>query len=208
MTTNSRKVKCPKCSKMNEKSDAVLIGKRYFCKECVEEKKETEPIKEKEIRKREIKRFEMHEEVPVISLVKRGNLIFEDHEGVIYEWQDFKDENWMTIKSLVHMRNRHKMFFSEPWVRVDDEVAEFLKIKVDDTIDIENIDAFFNLDNDEFEEKLISASNGVRNIVVDTALIKIETGELDSRQKIRIIESVCKVELDEKDYREFVEEVK
>jgi len=206
------KVKCPKCSTMNEKEESVLIGKRYFCPDCVGEKK-TEEIKtvekvKEEPKTRTIKKFEMHEEVQVVSLVKRGSLVFVDHEGIIYEWNDFKDENWISIKSLTHMRNRHKKFFTEPWVRVDDDVAEFLKIKVNDNIDIENIDAFFELDNEEFEEKLLSASNGIRNIVVDAALTKINNDELDSRQKIRIIENVCKVELEEKAYREFSEEVK
>lgn len=204
-----KKVKCPKCGKMNKKEDAILIGKRYFCNNCVSENKaeNKEEIK-KEQKVRQIKKFEMHEEVVVISLVKRGKLIFVDHEGIVYEWNEFKDENWMSIKALTHMRNRHKKFFSEPWVRVDDDVAEFLKIKVDDSIDIENIDTFFNLNNEEFEERLLKASNGIRNIVIDAALTRIETGELDSRQKIRIIESICKVELEEKSYREFSEEVK
>lgn len=211
----SKKYKCPQCSEMNEKENTKQHGKRYYCVDCYDEKfgakeveeKKPEPVKE-EPKVRKAKRFDMHEEVVVVSLVKRGKLVFEDHEGIIYEWNEFKDENWMSIKALTHMRNRHKKFFTEPWVRVDDDVAEFLKIKVDDSIDIDNLESLFNGSNENLEEKLTSASNGIRNIVVDAAIKKIENDELDSRQKIRIIENICKVELEEKAVREFKKEVK
>lgn len=216
-----RKVKCPKCGNMNEKEKSVLIGKRYFCPECVGADKIPTPVKEKakeendkDVQEKqkpkvvEYRKFEMHEEVPVISLVKRGKLIFVDHEGIEYEWSNFKDENYLTIKSLMHMRNRYKKFFLEPLVRVDDDVAHFLKIKIDDSIDLENIDQLFTLNNEDFEQKLLTASNGIRNIVIDAAINKIDNGELDSRQKVRIIEQICNVELEEKAYREFSKEIK
>ena len=205
----NKKYKCPECGEMNEKDSAVNYKNRYYCQECYDKKTEgKEEKKPQEPKTRTVKRFDMHEEALVISLVKRGKLVFEDHEGIIYEWEEFKDENWMTIKALTHMRNRHKKFFTEPWVRVDDDVAEFLKIKVDDSVDIDNLDIFFNLNNEEFEDRLVATSNGIRNIIVDYAINKIETGELDSRQKIRILENICKVELVEKAVREFTKEVK
>ena len=36
----SKQVKCPICSKMNDKEDTIKIGNRYYCKECAEHKDE------------------------------------------------------------------------------------------------------------------------------------------------------------------------
>lgn len=35
----ARKVKCPSCSKMNEKEDTMKYNNRYYCKQCYEELK-------------------------------------------------------------------------------------------------------------------------------------------------------------------------
>lgn len=35
-----RKVKCPMCGQLNNKSDTEMIGKRYYCIPCAEEKRE------------------------------------------------------------------------------------------------------------------------------------------------------------------------
>lgn len=157
-------------------------------------------------RKRETVKFEQHEEVVVTSLVKRGTLVFEDHENVLYEWLNYGEEQWMSIKALYHMRNRHRGFFTEPLVMVDEDVATFLKIDVmyKDIIDMDNIESIFNFTNEKFKETLIRCPKGIKNIIVDMAVKMIEDGTLDSMKKVRIIESICKVELNGQSDRTFI----
>lgn len=170
--------------------------------EVVENVKKEEVVK----KTKQAIRFDPNEEVQVVSLNPRGTLIFEDHEHTIFEWKNFGDDNWISIKGLLHMRNRHRGFFTTPLVRVDEDVAEFLKIDVmyQDLVDLDNIDAIFEMGNTEFKKLIIKIPNGIREIIASFAIEKFADGTLDSMQKIRIIEEICKIEITDKSERTFI----
>ncbi|GAH02919.1 unnamed protein product, partial [marine sediment metagenome] len=51
---------------------------------------------------------------------------------------------------------------------------------------------------------LIKCPKGIKNIIVDMAFKMIEEGTLDSMKKVRIIENLCKVELNGQSDRTFI----
>lgn len=133
------------------------------------------------------------EEVVVTSLVKHGKLVFKDSEGIVHTWDYFGEELELPFKDVKYMAQRHKGFFKNYLVKVPDEVAKQLKLRdylLDDKIDVDRLDNVFNMKPEKFRELLIGSSDGMQQLVVDTAVDKMKKDELDSLKILRIIKEV------------------
>lgn len=156
---------------------------------------ENKPTKKKttSTKKPKVKKYKMDDIVTVTSLVKNGTLVFIDVDGTVHEWEEFGDEIDLMFKDIRKMATRHKRFFKDCYVKVPDAAIEQLKIKdylLDSSINVDELDALFELKPAQFKEKLIGSSDGIQRLVVDTAIEKLKNNELDSLKIMRIIHQI------------------
>jgi len=154
----------------------------------------TQPIvKEKKV-------YELTDIIPVISLVKNGGLTFIDYEKTEQRWEKYGDEIDLTYKDLRLMKSKYKRFFRDCWVKIPDDAADQLRLEdylTNSKIRPETIDNAFLLKPDDFYDALIGSTDGVQKLVVDAAVEKLRSKELDSMRIMRIIKQVTKQDIEE-----------
>lgn len=134
-------------------------------------------------------------EVPCMCNV-RGGLIYASSKagGMSAEWNDFGDLQYLDVRDLLLMRNTQKRFFDDNWISIKDtddgeytadDIYKFLRVddKYGDFYDADNIESFFDLDEDQMKDKVSKMSRGMKDLVSIIALDKIENGEIDSLKR-------------------------
>lgn len=142
---------------------------------------------------------DMNEMISVISIVN-SPLLYKSkaQSGYSVEWGEFLEENWMEYKELITMRNTQKAFFERPWIIMEWDVLEDLKVTqyYENMIDLSTLDELFKSTPEEMIETLNRVPVGIRDLIVDRAYELRVNGVLDSLNLIKAIEETCDVELD------------
>lgn len=145
------------------------------------------------------KERDMNEMISVISIVN-SPLLYKSkaQQGYSVEWGEFLEENWMEYKELITMRNTQKSFFERPWVIMEWEVLEDLKVDryYENMIDLSALDEVYDLSPDEMTALLKKVPKGIQELISERAYVLIEGGRLDSINLIEAIEDACNVELE------------
>lgn len=145
------------------------------------------------------KERDMNEMVSVISIVN-SPLLYKSkaQAGYSVEWGEFLEENWMEYKELITMRNTQRAFFEKPWIIMEWDVLEDLKVAqyYENMIDLSKLDGIFESTPEEMIELLNRVPVGIRDLIVDRAYELRVNGVLDSLNLIKAIEETCDVELD------------
>lgn len=121
--------------------------------------------------------------------------------GFTVRLNEFGDEDYVELSDLKTLRGSSPKFFKNNWILIDDpDVIEFLRVGefYKWAISIEEMDTLFDMETKDLIERVGKLSDGQKKTLVYTALEKIESGALDSRQKIKALEEALGVDLVEK----------
>jgi hypothetical protein len=157
-----------------------------------------------------IKNLPLHTSVRVRSNVF-GQLIYKSKKtGYQIEWDNSITPQYFTLDELQEMRNTQRKFFERNWVIIDgfvddelsasysiEEILDYLHVKeyYKNFLCPENVDDLFKLPVDEIEKRLLTTSDGNKDLIVVRANELIQNGVLDSMRVILTLEKALNCEL-------------
>jgi len=156
--------------------------------------KETET---KEFPKKKIKEQRNLNELIEVKCIVHGGLYYVTSEGFEVVWPNYGDINYLEYKELMHMAGKAKRFFIEPWIIMEQDILEDLRVAhhYKKMIDYENIDAIFKKSTEELKKVLPSLPDGTKRLIADRATSMIKEGKLDSLKTIEVLQTELKVDL-------------
>ena len=138
-------------------------------------------------------------EIPVRSCIK-GRVIYKSKKtGVTYKWLEKGTYEILTIDELLNMESQSQKFLHSPWLMVDDEeVIEAFNLQelYDLVAKVEDIDSFITISLGEQKQIYNKLPKTLQNQVYNHIYNKVETGEIDSKSKIRELEELVQMELE------------
>jgi hypothetical protein len=177
---------------MKAKIEEEMYTKAF--NEIKEELKQS--TKQKNIMRREMLDKQML--VPIMN-VTNGRLIYLSKKtGSEFQFEKYGDIEYIELYELLTMRSSHRKFLDEPFVIVlDDEVADYLGLtnNYKKLTHATEIDGIFKFPLEHFTDVIKSTPKGLAHLIVSKAKEKIQTGELDSVQKIQALEEIYNVKL-------------
>jgi hypothetical protein len=136
--------------------------------------------------------------VPIMN-VTNGTLIYQSRKsGSEFQFDRYGDIEYIELYELLTMRSSQRKFLDEPMIIVlDDEVADYLGLTrlYKKLTHATEIDRVFNMPLDQFKDIVESTPKGLAHLIISKAKEKIDSGELDSVQKIQVLEEIYKVQL-------------
>lgn len=115
-----------------------------------------------------------------------------------FEWAEFGDVQYITLGELIAMKSTQPRMLKEGWLIVDDEEAiEQLGLAkmYGNLFEIDDIDGFFELDEYEIKRILTNMPRGFKVSLGNFARERVESGQLDSNRKIRLLEELLDIDL-------------
>lgn len=138
-------------------------------------------------------------EIPVRSCIK-GRVIYKSKKtGVTYKWLEKGAYEILTIDELLNMESQSQKFLHSSWLMVDDEeVIEAFNLQelYDLVAKVEDIDSFINMSLGEQKQIYNKLPKSLQNQVYNHIYNKVESGEIDSKSKIRELEELVQMELE------------
>ena len=138
-------------------------------------------------------------EIPVRSCIN-GRVIYKSKKtGVTYKWLEKGAYEILTIDELLNMESQSQKFLHSPWLMVDDEeVIEAFNLQelYDLVAKVEDIDSFINMSLGEQKQIYNKLPKSLQNQVYNHIYNKVESGEIDSKSKIRELEELVQMELE------------
>jgi hypothetical protein len=173
------------------------IEEEMYAKAMSEIKEELkEPTKEKNIRRKEMLDKQML--VPIMN-VTNGRLIYQSRKtGSEFQFERYGDIEYIELYELLTMRSSQRKFLDEPFVIVlDDDVADYLGLTNNyrKLTHATEIDGIFDLPLEHYTDVIKSAPKGLAHLIVSKAKEKLENKQLDSVQKVQVIEDIYNVEI-------------
>lgn len=162
----------------------------------VEDVEVNEEIQEEKPKRVVRKTRDLNELIPVKCIVN-GGLNYISSMGFLVRWDSYGDYNYLEYKELIHMMNKYKRFFKEPWVIMEQDVIEDLHAQhyYKNMIDFDDIDSIFEKSSTEIKEIIDKVPKGIKRLIADRATALKRSGELDSIKIIDVIEKTLKIEL-------------
>lgn len=137
-------------------------------------------------------------EIPVRSYVD-GRVIYKSKKtGVTYKWLEKGAYEILTIDEILNMESQSHKFLHSPWLVVDDEevIEAFNLTDLYQSLEkVEDIDSFISLPCEEQQEIYDTLPKSVQKQVYNHIYNKVDSGEIDSRAKIKQLEELVKIEL-------------
>lgn len=128
-----------------------------------------------------------------------GELIYvSDQTRQKYLWDSYGRVQYLTMGELMIMQGSQPRFLTDVWLIIDDEeAARYLDLTklYESLVEIEDLDAFFDLPIKKMEEILPKLPNGLKATVATRARKLVEEQKLDSGNKIRLLEEKLNIEL-------------
>ena len=138
-------------------------------------------------------------EIPVRSCIN-GRVIYKSKKtGVTYKWLEKGAYEILTIDELLNMESQSQKFLHSSWLMVDDEeVIEAFNLQelYDLVAKVEDIDSFINMSLGEQKQIYNKLPKSLQNQVYNHIYNKVESGEIDSKSKIRELEELVQMELE------------
>ncbi len=145
------------------------------------------------------KRLEINRDDLIPCRATRQSLVYvSKRTSEKFEWSAYGDVQYITLGELITMKSTQPRMLKEGWLIVDDEEAiEQLGLAkmYGNLFEIDDIDEFFDLPESEIKRILMNMPRGFKNSIATFAREKIESGELDSNRKIKLLEDVLDVDL-------------
>lgn len=135
--------------------------------------------------------------IPVTSNYK-GKLTYISSRisGYTIKWDEFGSTEYVELSELVSMRNSARRFYEDNWIIIEDidnfsaiQIYDFLKVGkyYENVYTPENIDSLFEQSPAEILRIVSTFSKGMKDTVAMHAKEKIDTRELDSKNKIEAL---------------------
>ena len=115
-----------------------------------------------------------------------------------FEWKEYGDVQYITLGELITMKSTQPRMLKEGWLIVDDEEAiEQLGLAkmYGNLFEIDDIDEFFALNEREIKRILTNMPRGFKKSLATFARERIQSGDLDSNRKIKLLEELLEVDL-------------
>jgi hypothetical protein len=191
--TNKTTTRKPASSKAAPKKEAVET-----LEEAVVETVEKAVVAE--VKPTRAKRNEIdHNELIACRNAVDGSLIYvSDQTRQKYLWDSYGRVQYLTMGELMIMQGSQPRFLNDVWLVIDDEeAAQYLGLTnlYESLVELEDLDAFFNLPIKRMGEILPKLPNGLKTAVATRARKLVEDKTLDSGNKIRLLEGHLNVEL-------------
>jgi len=163
------------------------------------EKSKVSTIEEKfvEKSKKTIKRQRDLNEMIDVKCIVHGGLNYITSTGLEIVWDAYGDTYPLEYKELLHMMNKYKRFFTEPWVIMEQDVLEDLHAThfYKNLIDYDDIDSVFAKTPGQVKDILSKAPEGTKRLIADRASDALRKGTLDSLKVIEILQKELNIEL-------------
>lgn len=129
-----------------------------------------------------------------------GRVIYKSkHSGMTWKWLEKGAYEVLTVEELLNMESQSHKFLHSPWLMVDDEdiIEAFNLAELYDLVaKVEDIDSFINMSLDEQKQIYNKLPKASQNQVYNHICFKVDSGEIDSRAKIRELEDLLGRELE------------
>ena len=129
-----------------------------------------------------------------------GRVIYKSkRSGMTWKWLEKGAYEVLTVEELLNMESQSHKFLHSPWLMVDDEdiIEAFNLAELYDLVaKVEDIDSFINMSLDEQKQIYNKLPKASQNQVYNHICFKVDSGEIDSRAKIRELEDVVGRELE------------
>lgn len=136
----------------------------------------------------------------VVRSCIEGRVIYKSkRSGVTYKWLEKGAYEVLTVEELLNMESQSHKFLHSPWLMVDDEdiIEAFNLGELYDLLaKVEDIDSFIRMPLSEQKVIYNQLPKASKNQVYNHIYNKIESGEIDSRAKIRELEELVGMELE------------
>lgn len=162
---------------------------------------ETAPIEEKEKVPVKAKSFDANDYIPCRCVKGHYVCIRNTKSGSAYPFYGYGDEQEIEFQDLRGLVTARSGFLFDPSIIIlDDDVLnlpQFKKLKdiYERTFSTEDIDALFELDDLTFKERLLSATNGTKDLILASVTRMLKEGTFESIAKLRMIDEVFKTNL-------------
>ena len=116
-----------------------------------------------------------------------------------WKWLEKGAYEVLTVEELLNMESQSHKFLHSPWLMVDDEdiIEAFNLAELYDLVaKVEDIDSFINMTLDEQKQIYNKLPKASQNQVYNHICFKVDSGEIDSRAKIRELEDLVGRELE------------
>lgn len=162
---------------------------------------EPTPIKEEAPKKAVAtkKEYKDGDKISCVSITVGGLNFVGDKSGDLYQWTNLGDVVDVEYRDLVSAVRSHSIFVYEPRFVIQDE--DFLAqhddilVRYGQLYTPQDIEQVLAMPAPQLEKTLKKMPVGAQNAVRDLAVRKIDSGELDSVQRVRVIDSFFGTEL-------------
>lgn len=162
---------------------------------------EPTPVKEEAPKKAAAtkKEYKDGDKIPCVSITVGGLNFVGDKSGDLYQWINLGDVVGVEYRDLVSAVRSHSVFVYEPRFVIQDE--DFLAqhddilVRYGQLYTPQDIEQVLAMPAPQLEKTLKKMPVGAQNAVRDLAVRKIDSGELDSVQRVKVIDSFFGTEL-------------
>jgi len=162
---------------------------------------EPTPVKEEAPKKAVAtkKEYKDGDKIPCVSITVGGLNFVGDKSGDLYQWTNLGDVVDVEYRDLVSAVRSHSIFVYEPRFVIQDE--DFLAqhddilVRYGQLYTPQDIEQVLAMPAPQLEKTLKKMPVGAQNAVRDLAVRKIDSGELDSVQRVKVIDSFFGTEL-------------
>ena len=149
--------------------------------------------------KKQTRKFDPTETFPCRS-VCYGELILEGYKSkILYTWANCGDYADVEYQDLQALQSRKSKFLTDPlFIIEDEELVEHwgaLLKPIYSKIEEEDIEQLLKLTPSQLKKKLNAMPVGIKESIKTMAAAKIMSGELDSLNRIKVIDEVLGTEL-------------
>lgn len=129
-----------------------------------------------------------------------GELILEGYKTkLMYTWANAGDVTEVEYQDLQALQSRKSRFLTDPLFVIEDDdlVTQWSSMlkPIYDKMDETNLEEIMKLPLNKFKAKIKSSPDGVKNSIKRMAASKINSGELDSISKIKVIDELLGTDL-------------
>lgn len=175
----------------------LLQGQQVQADASVEQVKQQETSKPKATK---ATLFQDRNRQVIVRSCIEGRVIYKSkRSGMTYKWLEKGAYEVLTVEELLNMESQSQKFLHSPWLMVDDEdiVEAFNLAELYDLVaKVEDIDSFINMSLGEQKQIYNKLPKASQNQVYNHICFKVDSGEIDSRAKVRELEELVGMELE------------
>lgn len=159
--------------------------------------KTTEETAVVEDTKKEVRQYKATDLIPVRSITQGELLMAGKKSGILYRWSAYGDITEVEYQDLYTLKSSRSGFVMKPRFVIEDEELlaqpqwKEIKAVYDSMFTVADIDSVFKMTAQQLRKNLPQMPEGFIKAILIEAANRIESGSLDSINKIKAIDDVC-----------------